>query len=73
MKFLKAYGFAWATYAVLIDLAVVAVYLIISFIAWKFPPVGLDAILMANRVTLVLAGLVALGYCCSPEGQRDWR
>lgn len=73
MKFLKAYVFAWATYTVLIDLSLVAVYLTLCFISWQILPVGLDAILTANRATLVLAGLVALGYCFSPDGRRDWR
>jgi len=73
MKFLKAYVFAWATYAVMLDLSLVAVYLILSFITWQLIPIGVDTILTGNRVTLVIAGLAALGYCFSKDGQRDWR
>jgi hypothetical protein len=72
-KFLKAWFWAWAQFNIILDILVIAAFLIVSFIRWHFDMPEIWDILTMSRITLAIALIVAFFYCFSDEGQKEWR
>jgi hypothetical protein len=72
-KFLKAWFWNWAQFNILLDVLVIAAFLIVSFIRWRFELPEIWDILTISRITLAIALIVGFFYCFSDEGQKEWR
>jgi len=72
-KFLKAWFWAWAQFNIILDILVIAAFVIVSFIRWRIEMPEIWDILTMSRITLAIALIVAFFYCFSDEGQKEWR